>query len=327
MALINCPECGRQISDRAPSCPGCGILKEDIQVMLAEQNAANSSMKEKKRSNNNNVLGPQETEEEFVCYPTISAISESERTQYNEKNKKKSRDTETTGKIGLEEDQFTRNTIKVGETIQFGAYAGMPIEWIVLNIEKNRALLLSKYIIEVGSYHSDLVSVKWEDCDLRTYLNHDFVHNAFSHEERKKIQIFVNENPDNEGYETFGGGRTSDLAFCLSIDEVNEYLLDGAFGVGAKPTEYAAQRARELFKQQTEGLQYLLREDTGEVKWWLRTPGENNQMAAIVSVNMCIERKKLFHTEYLKLPSNINESGTYVTDVAGIRPALWLRLE
>ena len=24
MALINCPECGKQISDRAASCPDCG---------------------------------------------------------------------------------------------------------------------------------------------------------------------------------------------------------------------------------------------------------------------------------------------------------------
>lgn len=26
MALIDCPECGRQVSDKAPSCPGCGVL-------------------------------------------------------------------------------------------------------------------------------------------------------------------------------------------------------------------------------------------------------------------------------------------------------------
>lgn len=25
MALINCPECGREISDKAPACPGCGV--------------------------------------------------------------------------------------------------------------------------------------------------------------------------------------------------------------------------------------------------------------------------------------------------------------
>ena len=34
MALITCPECGNTISDKAPLCPHCGILKEDIQAML-----------------------------------------------------------------------------------------------------------------------------------------------------------------------------------------------------------------------------------------------------------------------------------------------------
>ena len=25
MALINCPECGHQVSDKAPTCPSCGV--------------------------------------------------------------------------------------------------------------------------------------------------------------------------------------------------------------------------------------------------------------------------------------------------------------
>ena len=25
MAIIKCPECGRQISDKAPTCPSCGV--------------------------------------------------------------------------------------------------------------------------------------------------------------------------------------------------------------------------------------------------------------------------------------------------------------
>ncbi|GHE68087.1 hypothetical protein GCM10019059_29940 [Camelimonas fluminis] len=29
MSLISCPECGRQISDRAPACPGCGYPVAD----------------------------------------------------------------------------------------------------------------------------------------------------------------------------------------------------------------------------------------------------------------------------------------------------------
>lgn len=30
MALINCPECGRKISDKADSCPGCGCPSSDF---------------------------------------------------------------------------------------------------------------------------------------------------------------------------------------------------------------------------------------------------------------------------------------------------------
>ena len=25
MALINCPECGKEVSDKAPTCPNCGV--------------------------------------------------------------------------------------------------------------------------------------------------------------------------------------------------------------------------------------------------------------------------------------------------------------
>ena len=34
MALITCPECGRQISDKSTLCLGCGIPMEEILKML-----------------------------------------------------------------------------------------------------------------------------------------------------------------------------------------------------------------------------------------------------------------------------------------------------
>lgn len=39
MALIQCPDCGRQVSDGAPSCPGCGrpIATQGPQVALTTQ--------------------------------------------------------------------------------------------------------------------------------------------------------------------------------------------------------------------------------------------------------------------------------------------------
>lgn len=36
MAMIKCPECGREISSFAPACPGCGVPQDIIKKMLAE---------------------------------------------------------------------------------------------------------------------------------------------------------------------------------------------------------------------------------------------------------------------------------------------------
>lgn len=47
MSLIKCPECGNTISDKAPACPHCGILKEDIQAMLQEVESPATSNVEK----------------------------------------------------------------------------------------------------------------------------------------------------------------------------------------------------------------------------------------------------------------------------------------
>lgn len=40
MALINCPECGKEISDKAPACPHCGypIIEQPVQPKESEDN-------------------------------------------------------------------------------------------------------------------------------------------------------------------------------------------------------------------------------------------------------------------------------------------------
>lgn len=40
MALIKCPECGREISDKAISCPGCGCPVEQNDNKMADINIA-----------------------------------------------------------------------------------------------------------------------------------------------------------------------------------------------------------------------------------------------------------------------------------------------
>lgn len=44
-------------------------------------------------------------------------------------------------------------TPKTGEILKFGRYKGEEIEWIVLKVEKDRALILSRYALDFRKYH------------------------------------------------------------------------------------------------------------------------------------------------------------------------------
>ena len=81
----------------------------------------------------------------------------------------------------------------VEETIIFGSYeqgsGQAPIEWIVLDRQQDRVLLLSKYTLESKPFHEvEDWDVTWADCTLRSWLNGDFLAKAFSEEERALIR-------------------------------------------------------------------------------------------------------------------------------------------
>lgn len=56
MALIKCPECGREVSDKAPACPHCGypfsstVEKDDAQTQDKETIVEEKSIKKKKKN-------------------------------------------------------------------------------------------------------------------------------------------------------------------------------------------------------------------------------------------------------------------------------------
>ena len=61
------------------------------------------------------------------------------------------------------------------DTITFGSDSNSdPIEWIVLEKEGNKALLLSKYLLAAYEYDDD-VDNTWENCTCRSWLNSDFI--------------------------------------------------------------------------------------------------------------------------------------------------------
>ena len=49
MALIICPKCGKQFSDRAEKCPQCGLSKEEVQRLISEKEAQEAAERERLR--------------------------------------------------------------------------------------------------------------------------------------------------------------------------------------------------------------------------------------------------------------------------------------
>ncbi|MDR0966991.1 MAG: DUF6273 domain-containing protein [Myxococcales bacterium] len=168
---------------------------------------------------------------------------------------------------------------KIKESIcYFGNY-----EWLILEKKNNKALLLAKDVVALKPYNTTVDSVTWETSTLRAWLNNRFL-NEFTSQEQAKIVLTTNVNPDNPSYGTAGGNNTIDLIFLLSIPEARRYFSDR----WARTAQY----------------------DDSELAWWLRSPGDRDNDAALVDPD-----------------GDVDVNGLDVNyDDYGVRPALWLNL-
>ena len=154
----------------------------------------------------------------------------------------------------------------VGNYVTFGTYpqtkAGndaTPIEWLVLARDGDKALLISRYGLDVQPYNKDYTSVTWETCTLRTWLNSTFYNKAFSSAEQAAILTTDVDNSKSQCYSiwtTSGGNNTQDKVFLLSYAEANKY-----FGVGKGSSKKTAAGVR-----------------------WLRSPSYSQSNAAYVYI-------------------------------------------
>ena len=117
----------------------------------------------------------------------------------------------------FELDDYSKCT--VGDVIKLGRYeqdgntknGDEAIEWIVLEVNDGKALVVTKYAIEVRSYnHGDKYSqdASWNECSLREWLNDDFLVAAFNQTETDLISI----------------AETSDKVFLLSVGMAQQYF-------------------------------------------------------------------------------------------------------
>lgn len=204
-------------------------------------------------------------------------------------------------------DQYKVEKLKIakaGDYVFFGAYeqdnntsnGKEDVEWLVLEVKDGKALVISKYALDCKPYNTNYTDVTWETCTLRKWLNNDFINAAFSAEEKAIIPTVTVSSDKNPEYSTNPGNATQDQVFLLSITEANKYFSSDS-ARQCEPTDFAVANG-------------AWESDSGNCWWWLRSPGDSQDIAALVfSVGDVVE---------LGLVVN------YVNNA--VRPALWIDL-
>lgn len=208
--------------------------------------------------------------------------------------------------------QYNVEKFGIGNTVLFGSYeqdndlsnGKEEIEWLVLDSKDGKALLLSKYILDAkDAYHEKFVyDVTWETCTLRSWLNNQFIRDAFSSEEQKMIQLTtVNADKNPEYINTNQGNATEDKVFLLSVTEAEKYFASSSMR-SCEPTAFT----------EAKGIKpsYWSRKDRF-FHWWLRTKGRDYDKACSVWADGDINTSGEFASISLSYP-------------LGIRPALWI---
>ena len=173
------------------------------------------------------------------------------------------------------------------------------IEWNVLARVGDKALLLSKYALDVQPYNKKLEDITWEECSLREWLNNDFLNTAFTDNEKAAIEMTVVDNSQVQGNSHYisSGNNTQDKIFLLSYREaIEEYFSDDESRI-CTCTAYA--RSKQSWTN-----------DEGNGSWWLRSSGSKLDLAVTIDLDGS------YYEHYV----------TFYDDTC-IRPALWVNLE
>ena len=113
---------------------------------------------------------------------------------------------------------------QVGDYIFFGTYeqdndlsnGKEDVEWLVLEVENKKMLLISKYALDCKRFNEPTtdLSKPWIYSDLRKWLNNDFLNTAFSDNEKVKISVTK-----------YGRNNVlQDKVFLLDVAEAERYF-------------------------------------------------------------------------------------------------------
>lgn len=186
------------------------------------------------------------------------------------------------------------------------------VEWLVLEKQDGKMLVLSRYGLDAIRYNEEYAAVTWENATLRRWLNEEFFQNTFSKAEQTLIRETVLSNPANPIYNTDGGNDTKDKVFLLGYEDIINYFEDDLLPEvssyrTAWLTEYAKAKGGYALSEE-EGIVLGSAELKGSGSWWLRTPGVTQEN--VLSI--------LLDTE-------ISGDGcSVISEDVVVRPAMWI---
>lgn len=192
---------------------------------------------------------------------------------------------------------------KVGDFVSWGYYeqdgkernGKEPIEWQVIDKNKNGTLLVSRYALDSLPYdttYGDNAEVAWSDCSLVSWLNSTFADDSFNDNEREKIQETIVYDYDAEEY-------FHNKIFLLDAEEVRHYFPENRL---CSETKYAAKNGTEQI-----------------CSWWLRD-GEADEKADAETDSRLIP--------YIDVDGNIHQyNGSSKGEKLAVRPAMWVNVE
>ena len=192
--------------------------------------------------------------------------------------------------------------VELLEMYQIGSWGDESLNWIVIDTDGDKALLIAEKIVDCVPYNNESKPSTWETCSLRTWLNEDFYNGAFTEEERQMILKTTVNNQDLpvEGYNY--GSDTEDFLYILSRREMEAVAAPEEEFLSALPTQIALDHELYMYP--------------GE--YWRRDPGTNMGTGEVNQFKICT----------VECDGDMPYFCTSTYSVTtGVRPAMWVDID
>lgn len=245
---------------------------------------------------------------------------------------------EAEGKVTTDRNEEFATAIleaQVGDIIEMGLYeqnnieGKEPIEWIVIDVQGEELLLLSRKILDVQAFNLTSTDCSWQNSYIRSWLNGEFLSQISYSCDAEERYFEALRTHDIQSVHSDDGEvkniTTSDRIFLLSEEEAR-YYLGGKEEWRGEVSELAIQKG-------------LYANDTGS-EWWLRSPTEYKVMTSlritghgettpwnIKAYNENAEKnlRKASLWRWDLVPGNVSHyEKSDIMNERGVRPAMWI---